>query len=297
MKPNLLVVASLLLVAPTVVFSQPETVKSAPPAPESDDPSAVFERARAFLAGKGVPKDEKKAFELMKSAADQGHADAIGGLGYFYSVGLVIPKDEKLALEWFRKGAEKGSAKAQLNLGNRLLRAGDGFGNASEKDRSEGLLWLKKAADQNLPEACMAYGSILFSGEYGLATDYDSAARYMKIAVAADIAAAQNIMGMMSHYGWGVPVDKVMAEQWFRKAALKGDLKAQSNLGSILGPLSEDKQTRLEALAWLVIASDQGEITAIKELEDTVPGLKNGEMDGARVKALELRKLIPENVP
>jgi len=299
MKFHHCTIIMLFLSVPTAwsTESKPQSAPEIVAAAERGDADAQFQLARAYLRGEGVPKDVKKAFELMKASADQGNADAIGGLGYFFSNGIAVPKDEKQALEWFRKGAEKGSAKAQLNLGNLLLSGAKNSGTTSENNPAEGLLWIKNAADQNLPEACLAYGSILFSGEHGLPMNYEVAARYLKIAAAADIAAAQNIMGMMSDFGWGVPVDKAMAEQWFRKAALQGYPKAQTNLACILGPLSADKQTRLEALAWLLIAADQDEITATKELDDTVQGLKNGEMDAARVKALELRKLIQKNVP
>ena len=270
----------------------PPLAPELPAAAARGDADAQFKLARAYLRGEGVPKDPQKAFELMKAAADQGNAEAIGGLGYFYSVGVAVSKDENQAAEWFRKGAEKGSAKAQLNLGLFLLDGKDTTVTDSEESRVEGLRWMRKAADQGLPEAGLSYGSVLFSGEYGMATDYDNAARYLKIAAAADIAAAQNILGMMSDFGWGIPADKVMAEQWFRKAALQGDLKAQANLGTILGPLSEVKETRIEALAWLMLASDQGEITAKKELEDTVAGLKEGELEAARMQAIELKKLL-----
>ena len=45
-------------------------------------------------------------------------------------------------------------------------------------------------------------------------------------------------------------------------------------------------------LAWLIIASERGEITATKELDDTVAGLKDGEMDAAKTRGAELLKLI-----
>lgn len=266
-------------------------------AAERGGADAQFQLARAYLRGEGVPKNPQIAFELMKAAADQGHADAIGGLGYFYSVGLVVAKDENQAAACFRQGAEKRSAKARLNLGKYLLEGRGGAATDPGKGREEGLQWIKKAADQGLCEAALAYGSILYFGGHGLSNDYDNAARYFKTAAAAGDADAQNFLGSMSDLGWGGPVDKTMAEQWFRKAALQGNLKAQSNLGRILGPLSEVKETRIEALAWLLIASDQGEVTARKELDDTLAGLKAGEMDAANMRAPELLKRIHKQAP
>lgn len=269
---------------PATADSQPES--------SVNDAAAQYQRARAYLRGEGVPKDPQKAFELMKAAADQGHAEAIGGLGYFYSVGVAVAKDEKQAIEWFRKGAEKGSAKAQFNLGKVLLDDKAAATEDSEKNRSEGLQWIQKAADQKLTEAALFYGEFLYFGDQGIEKDYDRAAHYFKIAADAGNPDAQNFLGTMSDFGWGVPADAAMAQQWFRKAALQGNAKAQSNLGRILGPFSDRKETRVESFAWLLIASEQGEVTAQKEIEESPGALKEGEMDAACKMADELRKQI-----
>lgn len=254
-----------------------------PAAAERGDGQTQFQQARASLLGEGVPKDVDKAFELMKSAAAHGHPDAIGGLGYFYSVGIAVEKDDKLATEYFRKGAELGSAKSRFNLGKMLLAA---------KQVDEGLAWMKKAADQSLPEAALAYGSILYFGDHGVTKNYDLAAPYFRIAAEAELLDAQNFLGMMGELGLGVPVDAAAAGQWFSKAAARGQVKAQANLGRNLGPLADDRGTRIEALAWLTVAADQGEASAIKLLEESLPSLKDGDLEAAKIRADELRKMI-----
>jgi len=265
-----------------------ETIAAA----ERGEADAQFQLARASQRGEGVPKDVNKAFGLMKLAAEQGHADAIGGLGYFYSVGVAVEKDDKQALEWFRKGAEKGSAKAQLNLGRWLLDGKAGSEGDAEKRLEEGLQWLKKAVDQGLAEANLSYGMIHYFGDHGVAQDYGKAVPCFKLAAAHGLRDAQNFLGVMNEMGLGMPADTAAAQQWYRKAALQGHLRAQANLGILLNPLAENKATRIEALAWLVLASDQNEITAEKSLQDVMLGLKAGELDEARKRAAELRKLI-----
>lgn len=252
-------------------------------AAERGDGQTQFQQARASLLGESVPKDVNKAFEFMKSAAAHGHPDAIGGLGYFYSVGIVVAKDDKLATEYFRKGAELGSAKSQFNLGKMLL---------AVNQVDEGLAWMKKAADQSLPEAALAYGSILYFGDHGVTKNYDLAAPYFRIAAEAELPDAQNFLGMMCELGLGVPVDAAAAGQWFRKAAARGQVKAQANLGRNLGPLADDRDTRIEALGWLTVAADQSEASAIKSLEESLPGLKDGDLEAAKIRADELRKMI-----
>lgn len=267
----------------------PEIIAAA----ERGEADAQYQVARACLRGVGMPKDVKRAYELMKSAADKGQADAIGGLGYFYSAGIVLPKNDKLAAEWLRKGAEKGSAKARLNLGKLLLTGNGGEDDATPENlRDEGMQWIRKAADQGLPEAALAYGSILYFGEHGVAQDYAKAATFFKLAADQGLPDAQNFLGTMNELGLGMPVNVAAATAWYRKAALQWQLKAQSNLGTILNPLAGDKATRMEALAWLIIADSQGEVTAAKMLQDTVPGLKDGEFDEAQKQAADLRRSI-----
>jgi TPR repeat protein len=249
--------------------------------------------ARSYLRGEGVAKDLKKAFGLMEAAAKQGHAEAMGGLGYFYSAGVAVKKDRSQAELWFRKGAEKGSAKARLNLGKLLLDGiSDSAATGQDPTRKEGLDWIKMAADQNLPEACMNYGSILYFGDHGLPTRYEDAHHYFKIAADAGNSDAKNFLGVMSETGTGCPLDAAAAREWFLQAALQGNIKAQGNLGRLLGPLSDNPDTRKDALAWLMLAADQGEVTARKELEDSVQSLSKGELEAARIRAVALRKLI-----
>lgn len=300
MKTQSLIVMLLVLDATTVWAGEPTTgaLLEIQAAAERGEGDGRFQLARAYLHGNGVPKNPAKSLELMRVAAEQGHADAIGGIGYFYSNGITVEKNESEAASWFRKGAEKGSAKAQLNLANLLL-AGkenglpDGAAAKSpEEMRAEGLQWLTKSANQDLPDATLVYGSVLYFGEYGVARDYGKAAPYLKIAAESGSGEAQNTFGLMNQMGLGMNEDAKAAEIWFRKAALDGHLKAQSNLGRLLNPLANDKATRIEALGWLVIASERGEVTATKSLEDVVPGLKEGELDEAKQKATELRKMI-----
>lgn len=258
------------------------------------DPSAEFELGRKSLHGDGVKKDVKKAFELMKSAADQGHADAMGGVGYFYSNGIAVKKDDKEALVWFRKGAEKGSPKAMLNLGKMLL-AGRGVdGGSSDATTKEGLSWLAKAADTGQPDAQVAYGSLFFLGEHGMPKDDAKALVYLKPAAERGQPEAMNVLGVMAENGQGMPQDDAVAIEWFRKAAIAGNAKAQSNLGRLLGPLSEDQPKRVEAIAWLIVASGNGEITASKQIEESLPGFKQGDFEQAKLKAVGLRNSVLE---
>ena len=288
--------ASLLLFAaiPTIWAEETKPLAELQAAAEGGDAESQFQLSRAYLQGSGVPKDLPRAFALMKSAAAQGHPDALGGVGYFYSKGLATGKDGAEAVRWFRKGAEKGSAKARFNLGTSLLdgESGESTGQTPEARRDEGLRWIRMAADQGLPEACLSYGIILYLGEQGQPQDFPGAMALLRTAAEHGLAEAQNMLGAMYEAGQSVAIDPVAAAEWYRKAALQGHAKAQANLGMILGPQTENKATRIEALAWLLLAQEQEAILAQKILAGTVSSLKSGELDEAKARADGLRKLV-----
>ena len=82
-------------------------------------------------------------------------------------------------------------------------------------------------------------------------------ANWQPFAVAGDADAMFN-MGQAYKLGRAVPVDKAIARDWYRKAAIKGHLPAQANLGILLFQAGE----KAEAAQWLKSAADRGEMRA-----------------------------------
>ncbi|MCB1079244.1 MAG: sel1 repeat family protein, partial [Verrucomicrobiae bacterium] len=101
-----------------------EESNSAKPSAEAEegDADATVRLARRHLTGDGVPKDVRKALDLVKPLAESGNAGAEALLGYLHAQGLGVPKDEAVAIRWFRLAADQGHAVAQLNLGLLLLK-------------------------------------------------------------------------------------------------------------------------------------------------------------------------------
>lgn len=258
--------------------------------PPPSDPEVLFQQARAYLRGDGVKKDSSQSFKLMQSAADLGHADAMGGLGYFYNLGICVAKDSEKALEWFRKGAEKGSAKSQYNLGTSLIKSNETY--PDEQNISEGIEWIRKAAEQKLPEANLSYGTFAYMGEHNVAQNNEIAAAHFKIAADHGLADAQNYLGTMHENGQGMALDQDQAIMWYRKAALQGHLRAQANLGRAIGTNNSDYQKQAEALAWLSIAAQKGDVTAEKNLQDVEPIMTSKMIQKINAEVVEIRKQI-----
>jgi hypothetical protein len=259
----------------------------------SNDPEAMFQQARALLRGEGVKKDAAQAFKLMQSAADLGHAEAMGGLGYFYSQGISVPKDQEKALEWFRNGAERGSVKSQHNLGTSLMKSHERQPN--EKKAAEGIEWIRKAAEQKLPEANLTYGTYAYFGENSSAQNYELAASHFKIAADQGLADAQNYLGAMNENGHGMAINHEQAIAWYRKAALQGHIRAQANLGRTIGTNNADESKQNEALAWLSIAAQRGDVSAEKCLMDVDASMPPEKREKIASLIIEIRKQIKPN--
>ncbi|MCK9589826.1 MAG: tetratricopeptide repeat protein [Terrimicrobiaceae bacterium] len=285
MKPVFLIFAWAVL---TASISYSTDISALEAKAKQGDAGAQFDLARACLkGGDGVKKDAMRSFELMISAANQGHAEAMGGVGFFYANGIAVQKDAAKAVEWFRKGAEAGGSKAQLNLGKMLA---EGMG--TEKNEAEGIKWIKAAADQGQPDAAYALGEIYYFGDYGKTVDYAAAYPYLLKAAEAGHPNAQNTVGVLLENGQGVGMNASKAEEWYKKSAHQGHVKAMANLGRIIGPESLDQMKRVESLAWLLAASNKGEITATKLIEEVQPGLTQDDLAQARKLADDLEKTL-----
>ena len=90
------------------------------------------------------------------------------------------------------------------------------------------------------------------------AGDWQGAVAIWQPFAAAGDADAMFNLGQAYKLGRAVPVDKVLARDWYRKAAVKNHLPAQANLGILLFQAGE----KPEAARWLKAAADRGEMRA-----------------------------------
>jgi len=90
-----------------------------------------------------VRKDRTSSLDWLRKAAEQGHVQAQGALGWRYMVGSGARRDDSAAYEWLRRAAERGNTSAQNNLG--VLYA-QGRGVAA--DPVEAAKWFRLAAEK-----------------------------------------------------------------------------------------------------------------------------------------------------
>ncbi|MBD1583042.1 tetratricopeptide repeat protein [Pseudoalteromonas sp. S16_S37] len=104
----------------------------------------IYELAKMYEGGFGVPKDLRKAAQLFQDAVNTGVADAMFSLAVMYEQGRGVKQDKQRAVELYTRAAQKNLAAAQFNLGV-MYTNGDGV----IKDYNVAMDWYEKAAASN----------------------------------------------------------------------------------------------------------------------------------------------------
>jgi TPR repeat protein len=259
-------------------------------AAQLEDARAAYKSGVEILKIAKDPESEATALAKFQSAVDLGYPDAFGAIGYFHANGVGgVTRDDAVAFEWFRKGADLGSLSSKVNLAKFHLE-----GRGTTPDREKGLLLLEEAASGGSQDAEELLAEVYFLGLYHpeYKPDFAKALPHVQSCAQRGSDSALNMLGLIHKEGHGVPVDVDKAEVFFRQAALKGDFKAQSNLGEILNPLGEMKSRRVEAAAWLIIAAGQGEPLAVHKVNELQTQMNSGEWTEANSAAEDLRAKI-----
>jgi TPR repeat protein len=85
-------------------------------AAQDDDPFAQNELAYMYAAGKGTKRDYGKAFTYYQLAAEHHLASAQYNLGLLYWNGLGVGQNKIVAREWFQRSASQGFLPAKKML-------------------------------------------------------------------------------------------------------------------------------------------------------------------------------------
>ena len=250
-------------------------------------------------------KDEKKAVEWYRKAAEQGLPRAQIRLAICYATRTGVDVDmSREAKTWFDKGigglkdsAKDDNAEDQCLLGFCYL---NGFG--VDYDSTEGLKWLRRAAKQDYPLAQYLYGSELGGkdavswyrkaakkgfapAQYALARCYgggisgvkkneEKAVEWLRKSAKQGYDYAQMALAEAYADGFGeLDSDDEMAFKWYLRAAKKGNKYAQYEVGKRYEEGDGVKESEKEALKWYRKSSEQEfepAKRALERLEDEV---------------------------
>ena len=154
--------------------------------------AALIAFAAAPLSGQSVKAgidawqraDYAGAIAIWRPLAERGDADAQFNLGQAYRLGKGVPLNLGAAQTWFERAATSGHLDAQTTLGLLLFQNGN---------QSEGIKWLRKAAEQGEPRALLVYGTALYNGD-GATQDRILGYAYVSRAAAQGLVPAQQTL-------------------------------------------------------------------------------------------------------
>lgn len=259
---------------------------------EKEDTEAMRKIAICYDDGYGVEKDDQKALEWYRKAAELGDAEAIYRIGSYYHWDVY---DYEEALEWYKKAAALGHAEAMLRIGQ-LYSDGDGVEQNDEESarwRSDYFKTSVKAGDYTTEVTIIGCeGTELFEW--------------------CRSAAAKNNMAAMMHLGdyyeyesedeeddedaYLKKADYKEALKWYQKAAELGFGNAMWKMAEIYSGQWEAYKNLDEALRWCRKTAESGVTLAMRAMGDYcmegLNGMKN--LHGKELEDIYDRYNAPE---
>lgn len=139
---------------------------------------AQFEIATRYADGKGVKKDQEKAYQWYARAASKGLAPAQYRIAALHERGRGVKQDLALARIWYERAAKQGNVKAMHNLAVLLT------GSKERKaDHASAAKWFGEAARHGLPDSQYNLG-ILYEAGLGVAKSPLEAYQWFALAAA-----------------------------------------------------------------------------------------------------------------
>ena len=148
--------------------------------------SAASVSAQSVRAGIDAwqKSDYSGAVAIWRPLAEKGDADAQFNLGQAYRLGRGVPINLAAAKTWFERAAGQGHVDAETTLGLLLFQNGE---------QSDGIRWLKKAAERDEPRAELVYGTALVNGD-GVSQDPVLGYAYVRRAAAQGLQPAKETL-------------------------------------------------------------------------------------------------------
>lgn len=207
------------------------------------------QEAARMLAGlyadvKNPKHDDAAAFRYFKGLAQTGDADALYRCGMMLLEGRGTAKDETAGFQYLREAAKHGHAQAAFRCGEQECREGR---------PDKGAEFFRMAAEKKLPEAMRRYADWILSREP------ETGIQLLKELAEQGDADALEQMAELTLKGIGeMKPDPDQAEKYYRMAAEKGNVKAQTRLAEICF----NKKDYTQAVKYAALAAAKNDLNA-----------------------------------
>jgi TPR repeat protein len=140
-------------------------------------PAAIAGQCKSLVEPMALSRDpdSKPTFDLCRAEADDGDADALYFLSFFYFGSNSFAADESKGVATVRASAEKGYAQAQYWMGWQHE-----IGGHLPQDNAAAISWYEKAADAGFAMAFDRLERAYRNGELGLAVNHLKADSYAR---------------------------------------------------------------------------------------------------------------------
>lgn len=173
----------------------------------------LVEKGENYYFGRGVKRDNNKAYRYFLDAAKYKNEYAEAYLGLFYEKGIAVRKNYEIAYQWYYKAAVKGNAFAQYSLGVLYSE-----GNGVNKDYNKAFIWFQKSAENDYVGAYYQLGRAYYNG-LGVEKDEEKSFKWHKKAAENNLPDSQYALSLMYKNGDGCEENLVSAYYWVEKAA------------------------------------------------------------------------------
>lgn len=219
-------------------------------AADRGDREAMFALALFRFQGRGGPRDPAAGAKLFEQAANRGHISAAYNLGLLYLQGEQVAQDFKRAAELFQIGARAGSPEAQYALAT-LYKNGSGV----PKNEDEAMRLMGQAAMSGNLDAMVEFAIAQFNGSH-TRKDEAAAALMFEKAAKRGSAIAQNRLARILSAGKGAPADPVQAIKWHIVSKAGGASDPEMDIYVSKQKPSDREKAEAAAKKWLASAPE-----------------------------------------
>ena len=211
------------------------------------------ELGAAYLMGRGVPQDEKRAAYWYEKAANAGYPGAQMQTGYFYQTGIGVARDPAQAARWFQRAAAGGLISAKVNLGVAYL-----LGQGVRKDTSMAADLFHDAYARGNGRAAYQLGE-MYSQGIGVKRDEAAAEHWYEAGSKLRDPHAEFQLAIVLWHRKKDPGHQKRAIKLLRDSAATGMVAAKHELGVLLLKHPELASSPQEGPALLKEAAEAGE--------------------------------------
>ena len=222
----LLIIASILfaIAQPRIAFATNPDIPRIQAEAEKGSIQEQIELAAAYLAGRGVPQDEKQAAYWYEKAANSGDPAAQQEIGYFYQTGIGVERDPVRAFQWFQRAVAGGLISAKVNLGSAFV-----WGLGVGKDPVVGARLFREAAEKGNGSGACYLGLMYYMGQ-GIPKDESQGVHWLKVGAKLHNASAQLDLALILLKQPG-ETNHERALKLLRESATAGQVAAMHQLG------------------------------------------------------------------